>query len=64
MIDQSDLKRQDVKRFYVKYTKEQPLGYKLEKLGEQNNPKAPVEVAQDESQEVSEKENMNCCEEA
>ena len=45
MIEQSDLKRQDVKRFYVKYTKEQPLGYKLEKVGE--GVAHPTEVVHD-----------------
>ena len=33
LIEQSDLKRQDVKGIYVKYTRDQVLGYKLEKLG-------------------------------
>ena len=47
MIEQSDLKRQDVKRFYVKYTKEQPLGYKLEKLGE--GVAQPTEIEHDTS---------------
>ena len=37
MIEQSDLKRQDIKRIYVKYTKDQPLGYKLERLSLANN---------------------------
>ena len=32
LIDQSDTKRADVRRIYIKYTKDQPLGYKLEKM--------------------------------
>ena len=32
MLEQSDNKRTDVKRIHIKYTRDQPLGYKLEKL--------------------------------
>ena len=36
MLEQSDNRRTDVKRIHIKYTRDQPLGYKLEKLPKQS----------------------------
>ena len=42
MLDQTDNKRTDVKRIHIKYTRDQTLGYKLEKItaaSQNNSPK-------------------------
>ena len=52
LIEQSDNKRTDVKRIHIKYTKDQLLGYKLEKIGNQaSSPKrirSPLPLCNDD----------------
>ena len=42
LLDQSDSKRVDVRRFNVKYTRDQPLGYKLQKMGSIGGAQSPL----------------------
>ena len=47
LLEQSDSKRTDVRRIHIKYTKDQPLGYKLEKLAAQVSSINSNKISQD-----------------